>query len=55
VVQLTHDDLARIAGTSRQTVSETVGELAAAGVVHAGRGRLRVDDLAALRRMAREV
>jgi CRP/FNR family cyclic AMP-dependent transcriptional regulator len=55
VVRLTHDDLARIAGTSRQTVSETVGELVAEGVVRSERGRLHIEDLAALRRMARGV
>jgi CRP-like cAMP-binding protein len=55
VIRLTHDDLARIAGTSRQTVSETIGDLAAAGVVRSARGQLHVDDLAALRRMARAV
>jgi CRP-like cAMP-binding protein len=51
-VRLTHDDLATVAGTSRQTVTETLGELAAAGVVTQGRGFVRIDDLDRLRTLS---
>lgn len=53
VVRLTHDDLATVAGTSRQTVTETIGELAAAGIVQPRRGAVRIDDLPRLRDLAR--
>ncbi len=53
IVRLTHDDLASVAGTSRQTVTETIGELAALGVLTQGRAVLRIDDIDALREQAR--
>ena len=53
VVRLTHDDLATVAGTSRQTVTETIGELAAAGIVQPRRGAVQIDDLPRLRDLAR--
>jgi CRP/FNR family cyclic AMP-dependent transcriptional regulator len=52
VVSLTQDDLADLAGTTRETVNRTLGQLAARGVVAVGRGRVTVLDEAALRRRA---
>ena len=52
-VRLTHDDLASVAGTSRQTVTEIIGELASLGVITRGRATLRIDDIDALREQAR--
>lgn len=49
---MSQDDLARVAGTVRQTVNRALGDAAAAGVVEVGRGSVRVLDREALRRLA---
>ena len=49
VVQVTHEQLAALVGTSRETTTKVLGELAARGVVGLGRGRITVLDPDALR------
>lgn len=50
VVPLTQQQIGMLAGTTRPTVNRVLGELAAAGVVEVGRGRVVVCDLAELER-----
>jgi CRP/FNR family transcriptional regulator len=53
-VYLTHEEIAQMIGSSRETVTRMFGDLTRRKVI-AGRGEaLRVRDLAALRRIARE-
>ena len=52
-IPLTQDDLAGLAGTTRQTVNQVLVELRDAGVVELGRGRVDVVDREALRRRSR--
>lgn len=52
-IPLTQDDLAGIAGTTRQTVNQVLVDLRARGVVELGRGKVIVVDRAALRRRGR--
>ena len=50
-VQLTHEQLAALAGTSRETTTKVLGELADQGLISLGRGRITIldpDGLAAL-------
>ena len=49
VVQVTHEQLAALVGTSRETTTKVLGELAARGVVGLGRGRITELDPDALR------
>lgn len=49
---LTQDDLAGLAGTTRQTVNQVLVELRDRGVVALGRGRITVVDRGALQRSA---
>ncbi|QYJ05701.1 Crp/Fnr family transcriptional regulator [Nocardioides panacisoli] len=48
-VRLTHEQLAALAGTSRETTTKVLGELADAGAVTLGRGRISIVDLDRLR------
>jgi CRP/FNR family cyclic AMP-dependent transcriptional regulator len=48
VLRLKQNDLASAAGVARETVSRALGELRRIGVVHTGRGRVTVLDLAVL-------
>lgn len=52
-IPLTQDDLAGLAGTTRQTVNKVLVELRDQGVVELGRGRVDVVDREALRRRSR--
>jgi CRP-like cAMP-binding protein len=52
-IRLSQDDLARIAGTVRQTVNRVLRAGERAGVLEMGRGELRVLDRAELARLAR--
>lgn len=51
-VRITHDALADSVGSVRETVTKLVGELARAGAVDAGYGRITVTDAARLRDLA---
>jgi CRP/FNR family transcriptional regulator, cyclic AMP receptor protein len=51
-INLTQDDLAGLAGTSRATVNRVLGELVRAGAVRVSRGRVSVTDRDALDRAA---
>jgi CRP-like cAMP-binding protein len=51
-VALTHDQLAALVGTSRETTTKILGEYADRGLVRLGRGRITVLDPAGLRRAA---
>ena len=43
-VQLTHEQLAALAGTSRETTTKVLGEFAEQGVISLGRGRITILD-----------
>lgn len=49
VVQVTHEQLAALVGTSRETTTKVLGDLAARGLVGLGRGRITVLDTVGLR------
>jgi CRP/FNR family cyclic AMP-dependent transcriptional regulator len=51
-VALTHDQLAALVGTSRETTTKILGEYAGRGLIRLARGRITVPDPAALRRAA---
>ncbi len=44
-VQLTHEQLAALAGTSRETTTKILNEYAAQGLLHLGRGKITITDL----------
>ncbi|MBL0885245.1 Crp/Fnr family transcriptional regulator [Myceligenerans indicum] len=48
-VRLTHEQLAALAGTSRETTTKILGELSEQGMVSLGRGRINVLELELLR------
>ena len=48
--RLTHDELARLVGTSRETITRTLVQFAERGLVVGGYRRLRIIDLEGLRR-----
>ncbi len=52
-IPLTQDDLASMAGTTRQTVNRVLGQAQEEGLVTLARGRIVVDDPTALARRAR--
>jgi len=52
VVRVTHDELAAIIGSVRETATKAIGELVRLGLVKSGYGRLRLLDLNELRRLA---
>ena len=47
-VHLTHEQLAALAGTSRETTTKVLGELADQGLISLGRGRVTIVDAAGL-------
>lgn len=47
-IHLTHEQVAALAGTSRETTTKILNEYAGQGLVHLGRGRLTILDLARL-------
>jgi CRP/FNR family transcriptional regulator, cyclic AMP receptor protein len=47
-VQLTHEQIAALAGTSRETTTKVLGEFAHQGFISLGRGRVTILNLAAL-------
>lgn len=51
-VRLTHEQLAALAATSRETTTKVLGELAEAGVISLGRGRITIRDRRRLRELA---
>jgi CRP/FNR family cyclic AMP-dependent transcriptional regulator len=53
VIAVTQDDLAQLAGTTRPTANRVLRSGEDSGVVRLGRGRIEVDDLTALARLAR--
>jgi CRP-like cAMP-binding protein len=53
VIPFTQDDLAGLAGTTRQTVNKVLQELRAAGAIDLGRSRVVITDAAMLLRRAR--
>jgi CRP-like cAMP-binding protein len=53
VVTLTQSDLATMAGTTRPTVNQVLGQLAARGVLRLGRGRIEIIDPSSLHALAR--
>jgi CRP-like cAMP-binding protein len=53
VVPLTQEDLATLAGTSRESVNRILGRLQSDGVLELSRGAIRLLDIAALTRLAR--
>jgi len=44
-IHLTHEQVAALAGTSRETATKVLNELAAQGAIHLGRGRVTIVDL----------
>ena len=50
-VRLTHEQLAALAGTSRETTTKILGEYADQGLVSLGRGRINLLDLHRLRQL----
>jgi CRP/FNR family cyclic AMP-dependent transcriptional regulator len=48
-VRITHEQLAALAGTSRETTTKVLGDLADQGLITLGRGRITVTDLDGLR------
>lgn len=44
-IQLTHEQVAALAGTSRETTTKVLNEYADQGLVHLGRGRITITDL----------
>lgn len=51
-VKLTHEQLAALAATSRETTTKILGELAGQGLISLGRGRVTVLDQERLRRLS---
>lgn len=49
VVTVTHEQLAALVGTSRETTTKVLGELADTGLVKLGRGRITILDLAGVK------
>jgi len=44
-IQLTHEQVAALAGTSRETTTKILNEYADQGLIHLGRGRITIADL----------
>ncbi len=53
-VNLTHEQLAALAGTSRETTTKVLGEFADLGLIKLGRGRISILDAVALNGLAGE-
>jgi CRP/FNR family cyclic AMP-dependent transcriptional regulator len=51
-VQLTHEQLAELAGTSRETTTKVLGEFADQGLISLGRGRITILDADSLHALA---
>ena len=51
-IALTHEQIAALVGTSRETATKVLGEFAGRGVIRLGRGRITVLDPDAIRREA---
>ncbi len=51
-VRITHEQLAALAGTSRETTTKVLGDLASSGLIALGRGRISVLDPHGLRAVA---
>ncbi len=47
-IQLTHEQVAALAGTSRETTTKILNEYAVQGLIHLGRGRVTILDLIGL-------
>jgi len=44
-IQLTHEQMAALAGTSRETTTKILNEYADQGLVHLGCGKITINDL----------
>jgi CRP-like cAMP-binding protein len=53
-ISLTHEQLAALAGTSRETTTKVLGEYAELGLLRLGRGKVTITDLAGLSAVAGE-
>jgi len=51
-VRLTHEQLAALTGTSRETATKVLGELAEQGLISLGRGRITLNDIEGLRTLS---
>jgi CRP/FNR family cyclic AMP-dependent transcriptional regulator len=51
-VRLTHEQLAALAATSRETTTKALGDLADQGLVRLGRGRIAIVDIERIRQIA---
>lgn len=51
-IRLTHEQLAGLLGATREATSKTLADLAAKGIIRQGRGRITIQNLAALRAAA---
>jgi CRP-like cAMP-binding protein len=45
VVALTHEQIAALAGTSRETATKVLGDYAERGLIRLGRGRITILDI----------
>jgi CRP/FNR family transcriptional regulator, cyclic AMP receptor protein len=54
MIQITHDELAQIVGTTRETVTKTLNDFAGHGWIQLKRGRILLVDMPALHRMAQD-
>lgn len=52
-VRLTHEQIAGLLGATREATSKTLAEFASRGIIRQGRGRITVQNAAALRTIAR--
>ncbi len=52
VIRVTHDELAAIIGSVRETTTKAVGDLVRSGLIRSGYGRLRLVDPEGLQRLA---
>jgi CRP/FNR family cyclic AMP-dependent transcriptional regulator len=50
-IRLTHEQLAELVGTTRETVTKVLGDLSALGLVHLRRGRIVIKDSQGLREL----
>jgi CRP/FNR family transcriptional regulator len=51
-VRLTHEQIAGLLGATREATSKTLADFAAQGIIRQGRGRISIQDVAALRAAA---
>jgi len=54
VIRVTHDELAAMIGSVRETTTKTIGELVREGFIKSGYGRIRLVNVEGLRKLAAE-